>query len=339
MRTIMKRVQGHTLGPAAFVALFLILAVLPYGLGRYGNYLLAMWLVQSLAVMGLNLTLGYAGQVNLGQAAFLGIGAYTTALMTMAGFPWVVAVVVGVIICFIVGLLLGYPALRVQHHHLAFVTLAFSMLAWLIFRNEEWLTNGVYGLIGIPRPDIFGMSLDGPVAFSHFALGVTAVATFVLWWLLRSPWGRAFTALRENRVRAESLGVNTRLYTLLAFGIGAVYGGIAGSLFAPLVQFVDPSPFTIMVSLNLLLAVVVGGSGYFAGPFVGAGMIVLLPEFLRFADEWYMISYAALVMVLLVFCPSGLLGFANRVLRVLIPTTRQKRDALQGLDENEQGVK
>ena len=145
--------------------------------------------------------------------------------------------------------------------------------------------------------------------------GVQTCALPISWWLIRSPWGRAFVALRENPIRALSLGVDTRRYTLMAFAIGAGLGGMAGSLYAPLVQFVDPVPFALALSLNLLLVVVVGGSGYFFGPFLGAIVAFLLPDWMRFAEGYYLICSAVLVIVLMVFCPSGLIGLAERLLR------------------------
>jgi branched-chain amino acid transport system permease protein len=297
---------------AGLVAGIAILAIVPFGLERYGVFILTMWLVQTIAAMGLNLTLGYAGQVSLAQAAFLGIGAYSTALLTTAGLPWLAGAGLAAALCFVIGLGLGFPALRVQHHYLAFVTLAFTTLVWLVMRNEAWLTNGTYGVFGIPRPTVVGIDTGDPVSFFHFVLGVTVLLSAAMWWLVRSPWGRAFTALRENAVRAESLGVDTRRYTLLAFAIGAVYGGLAGALYAPLVEFIDPNPFNLAASLSLLLAVVVGGAGYFAGPFLGAGLAVLLPEWLRIADDWYLLCYAFAVMLLMATCPTGLLGLAHR---------------------------
>jgi branched-chain amino acid transport system permease protein len=136
--------------------------------------------------------------------------------------------------------------------------------------------------------------------------------TLALWWILRSPWGRAFVALRENPVRALSLGVDTRRYTLIAFALGSALGGFAGALYAPLVQFVDPTPFGLGLSLNLLLMVVVGGAGFFFGPFLGALVAVLLPEWLRFTEGFYLMGYALLVMALMVLCPAGLLGLLDR---------------------------
>ena len=290
------------------------LIVLPLSLNRYGLYILSMWAVMSIAAIGLNLTLGYAGQVSLAQGAFVGIGAYTGAILTTNGFPLIAALIVAIALCFVIGWLLGYPALRVQHHYLAFVTLAFSTLAFLVFRNEEWLTKGIYGIIGIPRPSLFGWKLASPLLFYYFCLASLAIVTAGTWWLVRSPWGRAFMALRENPVRAQSLGIDTRRYTLMAFAIGSALGGVAGVLYAPLVEFIDPMPFTLALSLNLLLMVIVGGSGYFLGPFLGAMIAMLLPEWLRFAQGFYLIVYSIFVMILLAFSPTGLLGIADRLL-------------------------
>lgn len=289
---------------------------LPYpGLQRYGIYILTLWLVTSVAAMGVNLIVGYAGQESLAQAAFLGIGAYITALMTRAGMPFGAAFAVSGLATFAVGLLLGFPALRVQKHYLAFVTLAFSVFVWLVIRNEEWLTGGVSGLANIPRPSLFGVRLRPALYFYWFVLAATVGLTFAMWWLVRSPWGRAFTALRENPVRAESLGVDVRRYTLLTFAIGCAYGGLAGSLYAPLVEFIDPAPFALGPSLLFLLMVVVGGAGSFMGPFVGAGIAVLLPEWLRVAESYYLIIYATLVMVMMAVCPTGLVGLFSQITR------------------------
>jgi branched-chain amino acid transport system permease protein len=302
----------------ALIAAFLLVA--PFGFKPYGIFILSMWAVMTIAAIGLNLTLGYAGQVSLAQAAFVGIGAYVTAFLTTKGWPFWTTYLIGGVACFAIGWLLGYPALRVQHHYLAFVTLAFNTLVYLIFRNEEWLTGGIYGISNVPRPDVLGWSMNSPRSFYYFCLTHLALVSLAAWYLIRSPWGRAFVALRENPMRALSLGVDTRRYTLMAFAIGAGLGGISGALYAPLVQFVDPTPFALGLSLNLLLMVVVGGPGYFFGPFLGAMVAVLLPEWTRFTEGYYLMGYALLVMVLMEFCPTGLLGFADRLLKPLRKT-------------------
>jgi branched-chain amino acid transport system permease protein len=291
------------------------LLVAPFAFRPYGIFILSMWAVMSIAAIGLNLTLGYAGQISLAQAAFVGIGAYVTAYMTTKGWPFWTTYVIGGVACFAIGWVLGYPALRVQHHYLAFVTLAFNTLVYLVFRNEEWLTGGIYGISNVPRPGVLGWSLNSPREFYYFCLAHLALVSLATWWLIRSPWGRAFIALRENPIRALSLGVDTRRYTLIAFALGAALGGISGALYAPLVQFVDPTPFALGLSLNLLLMVVVGGPGFFFGPFLGALVAVLLPEWMRFTEGYYLMGYAVLVMVLMVFCPTGLLGLVDRIFK------------------------
>jgi len=311
----MSRRRGLLFGGLlALAGVFLLVA--PLGLKPYGIFILSMWAVMTIAAIGLNLTLGYAGQISLAQAAFVGIGAYITGWLTTKGaWPFWPTYFLGFASCFVVGWLLGYPALRVQHHYLAFVTLAFNTLVYLAFRNEEWLTNGIYGLTNVPRPSLFGFSLKGAKEFYYFCLAHLVFVSAAAWWLIRSPWGRAFVAVRENPVRALSLGVDVRRYTLMAFAIGAGLGGISGALYAPLTQFVDPTPFALGLSLNLLLMVVLGGSGYFFGPFLGAIVAVLLPEWLRFAQGYYLMGYAVLVMVMMAFWPTGLLGLFDRVTR------------------------
>jgi branched-chain amino acid transport system permease protein len=289
----------------------------PFFLKPFGIYLISTWAVLTIAAIGLNLTLGYAGQVSLAQGAFVGIGAYTVALLTQAGWPYPVAFVSAGTLCFGIGWVLGYPALRVQHHYLAFVTLAFNTLVFLLLRNEEWLTNGIYGISGIARPLLLGWSTGKAVDFYFFCLATLTVLSIAAWWMLRSPWGRAFVALRENPIRALSLGVDTRRYTLMAFAIGSSLGGLCGALYAPLVQFIEPNSFGLGMSFNLLLMVIVGGSGYFFGPFLGALVAVLLPEWMRVTEGYYLLIYAMLVMVMMAFCPSGLLGLAERVVKGL----------------------
>jgi len=296
----------------------------PFALKPYGIYLLSLWAVMTIAAIGLNLTLGYAGQISLAQASFVGIGAYTAALLTTSGWPLALAFVVAALLSFAVGWVLGYPALRVAHHYLAFVTLSFATLVFLVLRNEEWLTKGVYGISGIPRPVLLGWSTKAPLDFYFFCLAVLSIVSFAAWWLIHSPWGRAFTALRENPVRALSLGVDTRRYTLMAFALGSALGGVAGVLYAPLVQFIEPTAFALGLSFNLLLMVIVGGAGRFYGPFLGAAVSVLLPEWLRFSEGLYLILYAIFVMLLLAFCPAGLLGLAER-LRLAWPRSSKSR--------------
>ncbi|HEX7441629.1 MAG TPA: branched-chain amino acid ABC transporter permease [Caldimonas sp.] len=304
----MKR--SHLLGLA--LALAVLLGVPPL-LKSYGIYLFSYWLVYVIATMGLNLTVGYAGQKSLGHAAFFGIGAYTAAILMKAGFSFWFGLPVAMLGCFVIGLALGFPALRVQTIYLAFATLGFNIAVWLVLRNEEQLTGGTFGINNVARPKLFGLSLDGSLAYYYFVLALTAILGALLWGLVRSPWGKAFTALRDNPIRAESLGVDIQAYTLLAFAIGAVYAGVAGALFASLVQFIEPAPFAVGTSFMMYLMVVVGGPGYFFGPVLGSAVGVLLPEWLRFAQAWYLFAFGGAVVLLMLWLPDGLLSIPDRM--------------------------
>jgi branched-chain amino acid transport system permease protein len=291
----------------------LLMLVVPQFLKNYGIYLLTYWLIFIIATMGLNLTVGYAGQKSLGHAAFFGIGAYTVAILMKAGFSFWLGLPAAAVICFVVGIVLGFPALRVQTIYLAFATLGFNTAIWLVMRNEEWLTGGTYGINNIARPEFLGLSLESNPAYYYFTLAVTVLMALLLWGLLRSPWGKAFTALRDNPIRAESLGIDIRNYTLLSFAIGAVYAGIAGALFASLVQYLEPAPFTVGSSIMMYLMVVVGGPGYFLGPVLGAAVGVILPEWLRFAQAWYLFVFGGAVVLLMIWLPDGLLSIPDRL--------------------------
>ena len=283
-------------------------------------YLLTLTMVYLMATFGLNLTVGYAGQMSLGQAAFFGIGAYVAAIALKAGIPFLAVLPIAGVACFVVGLALGFPALRVQHHYLAFATLGFNVLVFLVMRNEEKLTGGTFGISSIPRPTILGVSFEGHLAYFYFTLAGLVALAAALWWLLRSPWGRAFAALRDNPIRAESLGVNITAYTLLAFAIGAACAGVGGVYYASLVEFIEPGPFHFSTSLMMLLAVIVGGSGRFFGPVVGTIVIILLPEVLRsssieslkFMQKWYLVFFGLAVVALMIWLPGGILSIADR---------------------------
>ena len=160
---------------------------------------------------------------------------------------------------------------------------------------------------------MFGLSLNSNLSYYYFVLGVTVIMCALLWKLLSSPWGKAFTSLRDNPIRAESLGINIQAYTLLSFAIGAVYAGVAGALFAPLVEFIEPAPFTVGASIMMYLIVVVGGAGYFFGPLLGSAVGVILPEWLRFAQGWYLFVFGTAVVLLMLWLPDGLLSIPDRL--------------------------
>jgi branched-chain amino acid transport system permease protein len=305
------------------VALAVVIAALAVAaafMKRSDVYLMTLCAVYLMATFGLNLTVGYASQMSLGQAAFFGIGAYHAAILLKLGWPFFVVLPIAAVACFMIGLALGFPALRVQHHYLAFATLGFNVLVFLVMRNEEKITGGTFGISGIPRPTVLGVSTEHYLAYFYFTLVSLVILAALLWWLLRSPWGRAFAALRDNPIRAESLGVNITAYTLLAFAIGAACAGIGGVYYASLVEFIEPGPFHFSTSLMMLLAVIVGGSGRFFGPVVGTIVIILFPEVLRasnmealkFMQKWYLVFFGVAVVALMIWLPGGILSLFDR---------------------------
>ena len=293
----------------AVAAALIVLLVAPMGLKKYGLYLLSYWMIFVIATMGLNLVLGYAGQKSLGHAAFMAIGAYTVAILQAHGVNFWLAMPAAAALAFVMGWLVGYPALRVQMHYLAFATLGFNEVLMLVIRNEEWLTGGTFGINNIARP----AGLVSDTAFYYVIFGFALVICGLLYLLLRSPWGRAFTALRDNPLRAESLGINIQRYTLMAFAIGAAIAGLAGGLFAGLVNFIEPIPFSAQSSIMMYLMVVIGGSGYFLGPILGAAIGVILPEWLREFQGWYLVVFGLSVMMLMVWLPGGLLSIPDMI--------------------------
>ena len=296
------------------ITMIVALLIAPMMIGGYFLFVLSLWAVTAIAAQGLNLTMGYAGKVSLAQAAFMGIGAYTSVLLVK---NWEInfwlAMVISLVVCMIIGAGIGFPALRVEGHYLAFVTLGFNELVILVIRNEDQWTGGPMGILNIARPTFFGFSLFQPIRFYYFCLVMLGLTSLLVWYMIRSPWGRAFRALRDNPNRAESLGISTTTYTLLAFAIGSGLAGVAGVMLAPLIEFIDPQSFQLVRSLEFLLMVMVGGRGTLIGPFIGAFFAKVLPEWLRFANDYYLIFFSIFVMALIIFFPSGIAGFGTSI--------------------------
>ncbi len=309
---------GRILRWTVFLGVILLVPVI-FGGNQYHMYVATLICVYIIAIMGLNLTLGYTGQISLGHAAFMGIGAYTVALMTLHGHSFWLALPLGAAIAFVAGLILGLPSLRVKHHYLALVTLGFGTVVYLLLTNEHELTGGFSGLPGIPRPSFFGLSLHSASSFYLLVVGFLILTTVIMLWILNSRWGRAFKAIRENDMRAEMVGVSLLAYKLLAFAIGAAYAAVAGGLIAPLMRFIDPTSFPVQESFWFLIMLIIGGSGRFEGPFIGVIAVMLLPEFLRGVQQLFFVIFAALTLILVIFWPTGLAGlidvFFRRVLK------------------------
>jgi branched-chain amino acid transport system permease protein len=299
------------------LGLLVVLALLPLGFEQYKLYVASLTLVYLVMAIGLNLTLGYAGQISLAHGAFMAFGSYGVAILGQRGWPFELGLGLGATVAFGFGLLVGFPALKVKHHFLAMVTLGFNIMVFLVLRNWESLTGGSFGISGIARPAWGSVSFGSDRAYYVYMAGWAAVVVGSAYWILTSRWGRAFRAIRENEMRAEALGVSLRNYKLMAFAIGAAYAGIGGALFAPLLGYIDPGAYTLDRSIQFLMMVVMGGLGRFEGPFIGAALVTVLPEVLRASEGLYLVIYALAVILMMLFMPKGLVGIVDWTVALL----------------------
>ena len=289
-----------------------LVALVPLAFEQYKLYVASLTLVYLVLAIGLNLTLGYAGQISLAHGAFMAFGSYAVAILGHRGLPFEVGLAVGTGLGFAWGLVVGFPALKVKHHYLAMVTVGFNVIVFLVLRNWEALTGGSFGISGIARPAWGPISFTSDRAYYVYMLGWAGVVVASAYWILTSRWGRAFRAIRENEMRAEVVGVSLRNYKLMAFAIGAAYAGIGGALFAPLLGYIDPGAYTLDRSIQFLMMVVMGGRGRFEGPFIGALVVTVLPEILRASEGLYLIIYALAVILMMLFMPKGLVALWDR---------------------------
>jgi branched-chain amino acid transport system permease protein len=281
----------------------------------YLLHLLILICIYATLSMSLNLLTGYTGMLNLGHAAFFAIGAYASVLLVMAGFPfWLGFLAAGGVAAFF-GVLLSIPSLRLRGDFLAIATLAFGEIIRSILLNWTELTRGPLGIPGIPKPELFGIVFDSMLAYFALTLVVMLATYVILKYLLDGKFGIALKAVRENELIAESLGKNVKMLKMQAFAISALFAGLAGSLFAHYITFIDPSSFTLAENILILLMVVLGGLGSLVGSIAGAIILILLPEPLRFiglpssmVGQLRQIIYAGLLIVLIIKRPKGLFG-------------------------------
>ena len=293
----------------------LLMASLPLFISNYEAKILVFAGINAILAIGLCLLMGYAGQISLGHAAFYGIGAYSSAILTTKyGASVWLGFLAAIVLSALVALLIGIPSLRLKGHYLAMATLGFGEIMSVLFNETDVITNGPEGIVSIP-----------PISFGKFIL-VTAQHYYYLVWgiailllavainIIHSRVGRALRALHGGEIAAQAMGVNTSKYKIQIFVLSAVYGGIAGSLYAHFVNFINPSPFTLIYSIVLVLIVVLGGMGRIWGAVVGALVLTLLPEYLRVFQEYNLIIYALILILMMVstFCVRALIFRPNK---------------------------
>jgi branched-chain amino acid transport system permease protein len=264
----------------------------------------------------LNLIVGYAGLLSIAHAAFYGVGAYVAALMALKlGSPFIVNIICAVVISGLLGGLVGIPSLRVKDHYFVIATFAFQVIIFSILNNLVSFTGGPMGLPAIPQPVIFGWTVS-----SHwdYLLLVGLLSILVCWIcrrIVQSPYGRVLMAIREDEVFALSMGKNVAFYKVSVFILASGMAAIAGALYAHYISFIDPTSFTVMESIFIISIVIIGGAGSLWGPVIGAVVLVMLPEMLRFvgmpssiAANMRQILYGGLLVAFMMWRPQGLVG-------------------------------
>jgi branched-chain amino acid transport system permease protein len=273
--------------------------------------LLNIAILNAIVVIGLNFVTGWTGQINFGQAAFYGLGAYTTAIATKAGLPWITTPFLSALVVMAASLMLGLPTMRLRTYYLAMTTIGFGEIIRLIIVHWEPVTGGTSGLRAIPGISLFGFGPQGQVQHYYLLIAILALAVLIATRIRHSVLGRAMIATKDSEIAAEQSGVDTVRTKLLAFMIGAVYAGLAGCLYASSIRFISPDSFSSIQAVLLMTMLIVGGMGSIVGCVIGAVALTILPEALRFLGQWYLVLYGLGVIAVIVLAPGGLASLAS----------------------------
>lgn len=299
---------------ALIVALTMIAAIVAPLLvtDNYNRGILVMVLINIIVVLGLNFITGLTGQMNLGTAGIFAVGAYTTGLLsTKLGMsPWL-TLIASLIMGLVIGLGLGYPSLRVKGVYLALTTIGFGEIVRILISNFKF-TNGIMGIRDIPSFALGGFQFDTMLSRYYLYLVFTVIMTMVAYRITYSKWGRMFKAIRDNDEAVQASGVNISKPKILAFTLAAVFGCLAGSLYAVHMEFISPSVFTFDLSTTFIIMMMLGGIGSVPGVVLGTVIGTILPEKLRFIGNWYWIVFSAIILIIVIFRPNGLISFFNQ---------------------------
>jgi branched-chain amino acid transport system permease protein len=296
----------------------LLLLAAPWLVSEYLLAQLTFILIYSVVGLGLMMLAGFTGLFSIGHAAFLGVGAYTQAVLTQMGWPFPAAMAMAGLLSAAVGVVVGLPALRVKGIYLGIATLSFGFIVEEVFARWESVTGGNTGKT-VGAPQMFGWAADTGASFYFVCLVVTVLATLACLNLLRSPTGRAFVAIRDSEISAQSMGIHLAYYKTLSFAISAALAGIGGALYAHQIRFLTPDQFNIIQSIDLLLMVVIGGLGFIHGVFLGATFLIGLPQAISVVKDFLpeaignapglkAVVYGAVLVAFVLFEPMGLYG-------------------------------
>lgn len=269
-------------------------------------------LMYVMITLSLNLMTGYLGQMSFGHAAFMGIGAYTAAiLMTSRDVPFLAAFVAAGVVAGVAGLLLGLPVLKLKGYYFTIITMVFCEIVRIIELNWMDLTRGPLGIMAIPKPAFFGFQFTSPVQFYFLMLILVILSTIIIKCVMNSRVGYAILAIRDDELAAEAMGIHVFKYKMIVFVLSSLLVGLAGAFYATYTGFIDPSSFAATQSNDMLVMVIFGGLGNLVGSFIGAISLSILPELLRDLMRYRMLIYGALLVLLMMVKPQGLLGDIN----------------------------
>ena len=311
----MKRSVCSRRGMLTFAAVAVALALLPLVLtSNYQQHVINMVGIYAILALGMNLAMGYCGQMNLAQGALYGVGAYTSALTTLKlGIPVWAAIPLSGALAAAIGGLVGLPSMKVRSHYLAIVTIGLGEVINLILINWNSLTQGAMGLMGIPSAAFFGLALDTEESYYYLILIVAILLYLLARAIMASHIGRSFIAIRDDYVAARASGINTGYYQIMAFALSAFYAGVAGSLYAHLISYVSPDSFQFGSTLLIMTMIMIGGLGSLEGSIFGAAVLTVLNEYLRAFQKFQLVIYGAMVLSLVMFLPGGVLSLRDRL--------------------------
>jgi len=271
--------------------------------------------IYSMLSLSLNMIVGLTGMFNLGHIAFFGIGAYCSALLAFQGFPFLACLFLGALLAGVIGYLIGIPTLKLKGDYLAIATLGLGEFIRSVFNNWMGLTRGPMGLPGIPKPNFFALHIKSTESYLIFALILFFFTFLIMEKLFRSPYGRVLKGIREDEFAAQALGKDVYRFKLHALFLGCFFAGLAGSLYAHYISFIDPSSFTIQQTIFILIMVVLGGMGNNIGAILGAVIIISIPELLRLLNlpghvtgPLKQMIFSVFLILLMLFRPRGILG-------------------------------
>ncbi|HOS49866.1 MAG TPA: branched-chain amino acid ABC transporter permease [Bacillota bacterium] len=317
----MKKMNRKSVIMLVILAAFLAIPLVDSN--QYHIYMLDRALLNAMIASGLVALTGLAGQMSLGHAAFYGIGAYASAIVTKTfGVPVIVGVISAAVLCLVIGMLLSIPSFKLSGFYLSFVTISFGNIVWTVIVNWYSLTGGSLGLLGIQPIRIAGRAITR-TEFFYLAAAVLALIYFVTTRMARSYIGRGLRAVRDDEMAAETAGIDTKRLKLLVFSLSAIYAGIAGALYAHLSTFLSPESFVQAESANFVAMSVVGGIRHMLGGTIGGLVVTMIPEFLRVKgwEIYYLMGSSLAILVLVIMLPNG-----------LAPSFEKFIDRLAGID-------